>query len=71
MAALVFVSTFVLLLFLWAKIADWWEGRAFCKKLQSLQGRFDELDEATMQQGEQALKTLDELTAAMQGHKAH
>lgn len=71
MAALVFISALVLLLFLWAKIADWRDERAFRKKLQSLQGRFDELDEATVQQGEQALKTLDELTAAMQGHAAY
>ena len=71
MAALVFISAFVLLLFLSAKIADWWDERAFRKKLQSLQGRFDELDEATVQQGEQALKTLDELMSAMQGHAAY
>lgn len=71
MAALLFISAFVLLLFLSAKIADWWDGRAFRKKLRSLQGRFDELDEVTVQQGEQALKTLDELTAAMQGHAVY
>ncbi|RSK45480.1 hypothetical protein [Hymenobacter rigui] len=71
MAVLVFFGGFILLLFLWAKIADWWDGRIFRKKLQGLQGRFDELEEVTLQQSEQALKTLDELTAAMQGHEAY
>lgn len=70
MAALFFILGFVLLICLYAIIANWWEGRAFRKKLQSLQGRFDELDEKALEEGEQALKTLDEMVASINGNVA-